>query len=310
MPMLMTLRMRLPVWPFHAPLRTRLEKSAILSSTAWTCGTTFSPSTTIDAPFGARSATCRTARFSVMLIFSPRNIASIRVAQAGFLRQLQEQLERLVGDAILRVIEVDARASAVIRSPRLGSSAKSLRRCSSRTFLWCASRAFHAGRAVSGLRCRLSCLSPFCGPEFEFSGSGFPFCVSLLPQPKPSEERIGVVAGPATGRELFQFLHVASAQNDVVGFEGGDQAAHHVRDIAPPFLLALLLQSPNAHVILVGALLVRQMAQFHRLDDAIHNHGGTEAGSQAQEEHLAALVASQACMAASLMTLTGRPNAA
>ena len=49
MPMLMTFRMRLPVWPFHCPLRTRLEKSAILSSTAWTWGTTFSPSTTIDA---------------------------------------------------------------------------------------------------------------------------------------------------------------------------------------------------------------------------------------------------------------------
>ena len=29
MPMLMTLRMRLPVCPFHSPLRTRLEKLAI-----------------------------------------------------------------------------------------------------------------------------------------------------------------------------------------------------------------------------------------------------------------------------------------
>ena len=78
MPMLMTLRMRLPVWPFQSPLRTRLEKSAILSSTAWTWGTTFSPSTTMVAPRGARRATCRTARFSVTLIFSPRNMASIR----------------------------------------------------------------------------------------------------------------------------------------------------------------------------------------------------------------------------------------
>ena len=78
MPMLMTLRMRLPVWPFHSPLRTRLEKPAILSSTAWTWGTTFSPSTTIDDPCGARRATCSTARFSVTLIFSPRNMASMR----------------------------------------------------------------------------------------------------------------------------------------------------------------------------------------------------------------------------------------
>ena len=36
MPMLTTLRMRLPVWPFHAPLRTRFAKSAIRSSTACT----------------------------------------------------------------------------------------------------------------------------------------------------------------------------------------------------------------------------------------------------------------------------------
>ena len=78
MPMLTTLRMRLPVWPFHAPLRTRSANSAILSSTAWTAGTTFSPSTTIEASRGARRATCRTARCSETLIFSPRNIASIR----------------------------------------------------------------------------------------------------------------------------------------------------------------------------------------------------------------------------------------
>ena len=78
MPMLTTLRMRLPVCPFQAPLRTRSAKSAMRSSTAWTCGTTFSPSTTIDCPFGARSATCSTARSSVMLILSPRNMASMR----------------------------------------------------------------------------------------------------------------------------------------------------------------------------------------------------------------------------------------
>jgi hypothetical protein len=58
-----------------------LAKSAILSSTAWTAGTTFSPSTTIELPRAARSATCSTARFSVMLIFSPRNIASRRAAR-------------------------------------------------------------------------------------------------------------------------------------------------------------------------------------------------------------------------------------
>ncbi len=78
MPMLMTWRIGLPVWPFHRPTRTRLAKSAILSSTACTCGTTSSPSTTSDRSLGMRSATCSTDRFSVVLIRSPRNIASMR----------------------------------------------------------------------------------------------------------------------------------------------------------------------------------------------------------------------------------------
>ena len=78
MPMLMTLRMRLPVWPFQAPLRTRSAKSAILSRTACTSGTTLRPSCRIEAPRGARRATWSTARFSETLILSPRNIASMR----------------------------------------------------------------------------------------------------------------------------------------------------------------------------------------------------------------------------------------
>ena len=42
------------------------------------------------------------------LIFSPRNIASILRAQPGLLGELDEQPERLVVDAIFRVIQVDA----------------------------------------------------------------------------------------------------------------------------------------------------------------------------------------------------------
>ena len=78
MPMLTTLRMRCPVWPVQSPPRTASANAAIRSSTAWTSGTTFVPSTMIVASRGARSATCSTARSSVTLICSPQNIASIR----------------------------------------------------------------------------------------------------------------------------------------------------------------------------------------------------------------------------------------
>ena len=81
---------------------------AILSSTAWTPRHDVLAVDEMDSPSGARSATCRTARFSVTLIFSPPNMASIRCAQARFLGQLQQQADGFVGDAVLRVIEVDA----------------------------------------------------------------------------------------------------------------------------------------------------------------------------------------------------------
>ena len=45
MPMLTTLRIGLPVWPFHSPERTRSQNAPIRSSTSWTCLTTSSPST-------------------------------------------------------------------------------------------------------------------------------------------------------------------------------------------------------------------------------------------------------------------------
>ena len=106
MPMLMTLRMRLPVWPFQAPLRTRLEKSAILSSTAWTCG--HHVLAIDDDRCSSRRAQGHvqdSAVFRDVDLLAPEHGVDA-LAQSGFLGELQEQLERFVGDAILRVIEV------------------------------------------------------------------------------------------------------------------------------------------------------------------------------------------------------------
>ena len=108
MPMLMTLRMRLPVWPFQSPLRTRSEKSAILSSTACTCGTTSLPSTTMDAPFGRTQGHVQDrALLRDVDFLAAKHGVDLR-AKAGFLGQLQEELHGFVGDAILRVVEVNA----------------------------------------------------------------------------------------------------------------------------------------------------------------------------------------------------------
>src|SRR3990172_1412009 len=78
--MLTTERIRLPVWPRHEPVRIRSANPAIRSSTRWTSPTTFRPSTTKVSPGAARNATWSTGRSSVVLMRSPRNIASTRSA--------------------------------------------------------------------------------------------------------------------------------------------------------------------------------------------------------------------------------------
>ena len=108
MPMLITLRMRFPVCPFQLPSRSRLAKSAILSRTSWTAGTTFWPPATIEAPRGARSATWSTER-------SLRHIDRVApkhgidaLTQTRFLGEAQQQLHGFVGDAILGIIEIES----------------------------------------------------------------------------------------------------------------------------------------------------------------------------------------------------------
>jgi len=93
----------------------------------------------------------------------------------------------------------------------------------------------------------------------------------LLPQSKSAAESIGVVSGSAVWRQPFQFFNIASSQNYIIGFKSGDQARHYIRHIAPPLFLASFFECLTTHVILVRALLVRKMAEFHRLHDAIHN---------------------------------------
>src|SRR5262249_20185305 len=123
---------------------------------------------------------------------------------------------------------------------------KRFRRCSSRTVLWWASKAFQAGRAVGDWM--RAVMFVFFPQKIRIHGLGFRrSAISVwswrffLPKPKPSHERIGVVARPAMGRQLFQFLHVTSPQDHVIGFEGGNQKGNHVRDMLAPLLFAVLI---------------------------------------------------------------------
>ena len=109
MPMLTMLRIGLPVCPFHAPPRTRFGEVRHPVEHGVHSGTTFLPSTRIDASRGARSATWSTARFSETLIFSPRNMASMRARRPQSSARRMSSAQSLVGDPVLRVIEIEAR---------------------------------------------------------------------------------------------------------------------------------------------------------------------------------------------------------
>ncbi len=71
-------------------------------------GTTSSPSTPIEALRGARSATCSTARFSrhVNLVAAEHRVDA--PAQTRLLGQCEQQADRLVGHAVLGIVEVQA----------------------------------------------------------------------------------------------------------------------------------------------------------------------------------------------------------
>ena len=148
MPMLTTLRIRRPVAPVHCPDRTRSAKAPIRSSTSCTSATTSWPSTPRVASRGRRSAVCRTARSSVMLMCSPPNIPSI-VPQPG-LRPAESRRRVCVGDPVLRVVDVQIRRPTAIARPRPGPR-EQLPQVPPAHPGWCPSRASHSGVVVMSI---------------------------------------------------------------------------------------------------------------------------------------------------------------
>ena len=109
MPMLMTFRIRLPVWPSQAPLRTRLGEVRHLVQHG------VDPGHHVLAVHGD-DGSLRGAQGDVEDGPVLRHIDFVAPehgvnpgSQAGGLGQLQQQLEGFVGEAILGVIQVKAR---------------------------------------------------------------------------------------------------------------------------------------------------------------------------------------------------------
>jgi hypothetical protein len=52
---------------------------------------------------------------------------------------------------------------------------------------------------------------------------------------------VRVVARPAAGRQFFEIVNIASVEDDVAGFERGNQVVHYLRDVFPTFLFSRVI---------------------------------------------------------------------
>src|SRR5580698_344511 len=168
-------------------------------------------------------------------------------------------------------------ASAVRRSPRLLSSANRSRKCSEPACRQWTSSSFQAGRSVSG---SLVSGSVSVGIFESF------FFLAGIPKPEASAKSVGVVTGAALRRQLVNVLYIAAAEDRVFRLQGGDEVGHDIRDLLPPLVLAQTVETPLADVVFKRSFLIRHVPEFHRLDHAIHDHRGAEAGAESQEQHL------------------------
>ena len=108
MPMLMTLRIGLPVWPFHSPLRTRSREVGHLVEHGMHLGHDVLAIHDDRLPLGGAQGHVQDgALLGDVDLLAPEHGVDTG-SQAGFLGQLQEEPQRLVGDAVLGVVEVDA----------------------------------------------------------------------------------------------------------------------------------------------------------------------------------------------------------
>jgi hypothetical protein len=116
----------------------------------------------------------------------------------------------------------------------------------------------------------------------------------LFPEAEAAEEGVFVFAEAGSGGHGVELFAVAAAEDDVIGIQRRFEEFHDFRDVAAPFLLAQAFEAAKAEIVFVGfPFLVNQVREFHRLEKAVHDHGGAEAGAETEEEHVAAFVAAE-----------------
>src|SRR5262249_247181 len=77
------------------------------------------------------------------------------------------------------------------------------------------------------------------------------------------------------------------------GLQRGNKTLNDVLNVLSPLLLAVFLQSANAHIVFVRAFLVRQMTELHGLDNAVDDERRPQSGAEPEKQHLPAFIAAE-----------------
>src|SRR6266853_2097494 len=80
------------------------------------------------------------------------------------------------------------------------------------------------------------------------------WCVRAVPHTKSADKGIGIVASPASFRQLIQVHEISAADDYILGFGGRDQSFDHILCELPPALFTDAFEAPVANVIFIGAL--------------------------------------------------------
>src|SRR5215469_7298550 len=97
------------------------------------------------------------------------------------------------------------------------------------------------------------------------TGERYLWRTSLHPKPEAASECISVLALTAALGHFLELLHIATAENNIVGLESCGQAFNNIYDVFAPFVLPVLLQTSNTDVVFVRRLAIRKMTKLHGL---------------------------------------------
>src|SRR4029453_4696757 len=106
--------------------------------------------------------------------------------------------------------------------------------------------------------------------------------IGSRPQAKSTAKSVGIFARTTPPRQCVELPDVASPDHRPTAPEGGREPLDDVGHMTPPLLLTAALEACTSDVILVGAFLVRQVSELHRLYHAVGDQGAAKSRSQTQ----------------------------